>query len=438
MKKGLLFLLVALISLSTGWSQSKMDWFEDAKLGIFIHWGLYSVDGISESWAFYNEYLSHDDYMKQLGGFGAEKYDPAHWANLIAQSGAKYTVITSKHHEGFALWNSKFGNLNAVDHAKTRSDVLTPFVDAAKAEGLKLGLYFSLPDWSEETYTHFTKTKQRYKIQEDPKRWNTYLKLMNGQLGELAKKYNPDLWWFDGDWEHSAEEWGVEQIKLDLTSANPNVIFNSRLNGNGDYETPEIGIPVQRPEAPFWELCVTMNDSWGHQKNDTNYKTPLQVIDLLVDCISKGGNLLLDIGPKADGTIPKEQEHILQELGKWTAKHEKAIYGTRKGIPYDHFYGPTALSKDRQTLYLYVRDIPKDGKIVLKGISNRINSAHVVGQGSMLKQQTLCKVYWNKYPGITYIEIPEDTLDPYYTVIALNLDGEIDLFGRTTGAVEVN
>jgi alpha-L-fucosidase len=438
MQKKHLQLLLFFMALFPLQAQSKMDWFEDAKLGIFIHWGLYSVDGISESWAFYNGYLSHEDYLKQRHGFGAENYNPDQWADLIAQSGAKYTVITSKHHEGFALWKTKYGNLNAVKSAKAQRDVLTPFVKAVRAKGLQLGIYFSLPDWSYSDYTHFTNSKKRYQISDAPKRWDKYLKYMNGQLDELAKNYTPDLWWFDGDWEHSAEEWNVEGIKARLTKNNPQTIFNSRLNGNGDYETPEIGVPVSRPDAEHWELCVTMNDSWGYQENDTNYKTPLQVIDLLVDCISKGGNLLLDIGPKADGTIPVEQQHILKELGKWTSKHSSAIYGTRRGIPYEHFYGPTALSKDKKILYLYVRDIPKDGKIVLKGISNRINSAYVVGQGTLLQQQTLCKVYWNKYPGITYIEIPNDTLDPYYTVIALNLDGAIDLFGTETGAIEQN
>ena len=336
------------------------------------------------------------------------------------------------------MWNTKYGNLNAVEHAKAKRDVLTPFVNAVRDKGLQLGLYFSLPDWSHLNYTHHTKDKKRYTIANDPQRWKKYRKYMLGQLKELSKKYSPNLWWFDGDWEHSAEEWGVEEIKTLLTKNSPNVIFNSRLNGKGDYDTPEIGVPVYRPKAPYWELCVTMNDSWGYQKTDTNYKTPLQVMDLFVDCISKGGNLLLDIGPKADGTLPKEQQDLLKALGQWTKKHGSAIYGTRKGIPYDHFYGPTALSKDKKTLYLYVRDIPKDGKLVLKGISNRINVAYVVGEGSMLQQQTLCKVYWNRYPGITYIELPPESIDPYYTVVALKLDGEIDLFGSTTGAIEQN
>ncbi len=432
-----LFILIFLVAPRVQ-AQSKMEWFQDAKLGIFIHWGLYSVEGISESWAFYNGYLSHEDYLQQRNGFGAENYDPQAWVDLIAASGAKYTVITSKHHEGFALWDTKYGNLNAVEHAKAKRDVLTPFVNAVRDKGLQLGLYFSLPDWSHLNYTHHTKDKKRYTIANDPQRWKKYRKYMLGQLKELSKKYSPNLWWFDGDWEHSAEEWGVEEIKTLLTKNSANVIFNSRLNGKGDYDTPEIGVPVYRPKAPYWELCVTMNDSWGYQKTDTNYKTPLQVMDLFVDCISKGGNLLLDIGPKADGTLPKEQQDLLKALGQWTKKHSSAIYGTRKGIPYDHFYGPTALSKDKKTLYLYVRDIPKDGKLVLKGISNRINVAYVVGEGSMLQQQTLCKVYWNKYPGITYIELPPESIDPYYTVVALKLDGEIDLFGSTTGAIEQN
>jgi len=418
--------------------ESKMDWFEDAKLGIFIHWGIYSVNGISESWSFFNEYISYDDYMKQLDGFSAEKYNPNQWAKLIKESGAKYTVITSKHHDGFALWNSKSGGINSFSNSIAKKDVLSPFVKAVNKQGLKLGLYFSLPDWSYSDYTHHTTNIRRYNIENEPERWIKFQSYMFSQLGELSEKFNPDLWWFDGDWEHSAEEWGVDKIKTSLLSRNPNVIFNSRLNGNGDYETPEIGIPVLRPQARYWELCVTMNDSWGFQKNDNNYKTPMQVIDLFVDTLSKGGNLLLDIGPKSDGTIPDEQVEILRELGVWTKKHDKAIYETRRGISYDHFYGPTTLSKDKKTLFLYVRDFPKDGKIVLKGIKNKINRAYVVGNGTILENQTICKVYWNKYPGITYIEIPKDSIDKYYTTIAVVLDGEVDLYREKTGAIEQN
>ena len=416
----------------------KMEWFSEAKLGIFIHWGIYSVNGISESWSFFNGYISHSDYMKQLDGFGAEKYDAKEWANIIKESGAKYTVITTKHHDGFALWNSKYGKLNSLNSSKSKSDLLTPFVKEVRDRGLKLGLYYSLPDWSYEDYTFHTNKIKRYNIEDQPKRWGKFLKFRDNQLNELKKRYNPDLWWFDGDWEQNAKEWGSENLKKLLQKNSHNVIFNSRLNSYGDYETPEIGIPVYRPSSKYWELCMTINDSWGYQQNDTNYKSPMQIMDLFVDTLSKGGNLLLNISPKSDGTIPKQQKTVLKELGKWNKKHSSAIYSTKKGIPYDHFYGPTTLSKDEKTLFLYVRDIPKDNKIVLKGISNKINRAYVVGNGTVLNKQVLCKVYWNKYPGLTYIEIPKDTLDPYYTVVAIVLDGRIKLYNKETGAIELN
>ena len=419
-------------------SSKKMEWFSEAKLGIFIHWGIYSVNGISESWSFFNGYISHSDYMKQLNGFGAEKYNPNEWAKIIKESGAKYTVITTKHHDGFALWDSKFGELNSLVSSKSKSDLLTPFVKAIRKKDLKLGLYYSLPDWSYEDYTNHTNTIKRYDIKDEPKRWEKFLKFRDNQLNELKKRFSPDLWWFDGDWEQNAESWKSISLKKELQKNSPNVIFNSRLNNYGDYETPEIGIPVYRPSSKYWELCMTINDSWGYQQNDTNYKSPMQIIDLFVDTLSKGGNLLLNIGPKPDGTIPEQEKIVLEELGKWNKKHSSAVYLTKKGIPYDHFYGPTTLSKDEKTLFLYVRDIPKDNKIVLKGISNKINRAYVVGNGTVLNKQILCKVYWNEYPGLTYIEIPKETLDPYYTVLALVLDGPIKLYNSETGAIELN
>ena len=164
----------------------------------------------------------------------------------------------------------------------------------------------------------------------------------------------------------------------------------------------------------------------------------MQLIDVFVDCISKGGNLLLNISPKADGSIPDLQQERLRTLGKWVKKHKKAVYETQRGIPYEHFYGPTALSKDRQTLFLYVRDYPKDGNIVIKGISNTIHRAYVVGNGTILNQQKITQVYWNKYPGITYLQLPKSAIDSYYTVVALVLDGPIRLYQETSGAIEAN
>lgn len=338
--------------------EEKMEWFDDAKLGIFIHWGIYSVDGISESWAFFNNYINHANYLKQLDGFTAAQYDPKEWVSLIKDSGAKYTVITSKHHDGISLWDSKQDKaITTKNNAAAKKDVLTPFISEVKKSGLKTGIYYSLPDWSHPYYDIVTRTQKRYDLKNEPKRWSDFVTYYQGQLTELSKQYKPDLLWFDGDWEHSAEEWKADKTMNLLRSYNPNIIVNSRLNHHGDYATPEQGIPVKRPQDRYWELCYTMNDSWGYQHFDTHYKTPNMIVRTLVDCISMGGNLLLDIGPKADGTIPAEQVAILKELGRWTNLHKEAIYGTRAGLDNKFTLEKTAFSKDGKTLFVYLDNV---------------------------------------------------------------------------------
>lgn len=397
---------------------NRMQWFADAKLGIFIHWGIYAVNGIDESWSFFNGYISHEDYMKQMEGFKAKKYNAEAWAQLFKECGAKYAVLTSKHHDGVALWPSTCNELHF------NKNYVGSFMDAIRNEGMKAGLYFSLLDWSNPDYPNFTREQKRY--EEDPLRWDSFVDFNFCQINEILQNYNPDLWWFDGDWEQSAEDWHAPVIRERILAHNPRAIINSRLQGYGDYATPEQGLPLNRPEEKYWELCMTMNDSWGYQHNDKNYKTPNQVIRILVDCISMGGNLLLDVGPKADGSIPDEQVHILKELGRWTSKHAEAIYGTHAGIPANYFYGPSSLSPDRKTLYLYLNGTP-GGPIMLKGLKNKINRIWVVGNGTKLNYDIKMKQYWSAVPGIVYIDVPEAVLDEQVTVIAVLLDGEIQL-----------
>ena len=415
--------------------EKRMQWFEDAKLGIFIHWGIYSVNGIDESWSFFNDYISYDDYMKQLDGFTAKNYDPAAWAKLISESGAKYSVLTTKHHDGVALWDTHCGDLSVVKKTPAGKDLVTPFVKELRKNDLKVGLYYSLLDWSHPDYPNKTREIKRY--ENDSVKWNRFVDFNFCQLEELSKQFKPDLYWFDGDWEQSAEKWKAKELSGKLRDWNKNVILNSRIQGYGDYSTPEQGLPVTRPASRYWELCMTMNDSWGYQHNDHNYKTPNQVIRILVDCINKGGNLLLDIGPKADGTIPEEQVNILKELGRWTNKHAEAIYGTRAGIPYEHYYGPTATNKDGNILYLYVPHKP-NGSLVLKGIKNKINRMWVVGNGTKLNWDVKMKQYWSAVPGIVYIDVPEKVLDPQVTVIAVLLDGKVDLYRESGQVIESN
>jgi alpha-L-fucosidase len=408
----------------------KMEWFTDAKLGIFIHWGIYSVNGISESWAFFNNYINHDNYMKQLDGFNAASYQPEEWVKLIKESGAKYSVITTKHHDGISLWDTKAPNATTtIKHSAAKKDLISPFVKALKASGLKTGLYFSLPDWSYPDYDVFTREHKRYKLTEEPKRWNKYLSYYHKQLDELSANFKPDLLWFDGDWEHSGEEWQAQKVLKGLRSYNPNIIINSRLNGHGDYETPEQGIPVVRPAGDYWELCYTMNDSWGYQPYDYKYKSPNMIVRTLVDCISMGGNLLLDIGPKPDGTLPEQQVKVLKGLARWTQKHGEAIYGTRAGIPAGHFDGKTSLSKDHKTLYLYADWAPYDGILYLKGIQSKVKSAKVVGNNN--------NVVLSKNGNDLTLKISENSVDADVTVLALQFDEPLKLEKQTSVSVNL-
>jgi alpha-L-fucosidase len=415
-------------------TDARMQWFADAKFGVFIHWGIYAVDGIDESWSFFDGYISHDDYMQQLGGFTAKNYHPQAWADLIKLSGARYAVLTAKHHDGVALWDSAQG-INVVRNTPARRDLVKPFVDALRKDGLKVGLYYSLIDWSYPDYPGFTKTQTRYT--NDPVRWKRFVDYYQGQLREISQRYNPDLYWFDGDWEHTAAEWHATEAEQIIRARNPLAIVNSRLAGHGDYATPEQGVPIVPPPDKYWELCMTMNDSWGYQPHDHNYKTPNQLIRILVDTISMGGNLLLDIGPRADGSIPEQEVTALREIGRWTTKHQEAIYGTEAGIPKDYYYGASTLSKDRTTLYLFV-DGKSNGPLLVKGLMNKVLHVRVVGNGTTLATSVVGKQYWSKVPGLLYIDVPADTLDPQVTVLALQLDGPVRLFSEEVKPITSN
>ena len=404
----------------------KMQWFGDAKLGIFIHAGIYAVDGIDESWSFHNKKISYTDYMKQLQGFTLRKYDPASWADLIKESGARYAVITTKHHDGVAMYATKQNNLSIVKATPAKQDMIKPFFEELRKRGIKCGAYFSLIDWSDHNYPGFLKDSSRYKVSEDYDRWNRFRSFFQGQIKEISTLFNPDLWWFDGDWEHSAEEWDSQKVRSIILSHNPNSIINGRLQGFGDYETPEQNFPVSRPAFNWWELCMTTNDNWGFH-NDNNWKTPYEVITIFVDAVSNGGNLLLDIGPKEDGTIPQEQVQILKELGAWNKKHGEAIFNTLGGMPQGHFYGPTTISKDSSTLYLFLHG-KQSGSIMIKGLKNKIDEITVVGTGTKLQSKVVGKISWSPVPGLVYIDVPSSVADKYVTVIKVKLDGTLSLY----------
>ncbi|MFZ5939523.1 MAG: alpha-L-fucosidase [Bacteroidota bacterium] len=452
MKKSVLLLMSILLSctspeagVNTPADAAKMQWFRDAKLGIFIHYGIYAVNGTVESWPIHNNQIPYEEYMAQAKGFTASKFDADAWADLFAEAGAKYVVLTSKHHDGFALWDTRFNELSSVKGAPAKRDIITPYAEALRKKGLKVGVYFSHLDWSNPDYaTVFSAGDPEHKDtnkwdfpesgREDPERWEEFIRFRNGQIMEVQELVHPDLWWFDGDWTRTAEQWKMKELREMLLAANPEAILNARMQGYGDYLTPEQGVPISGPDGN-WELCMTINDSWGYRQSDTNQKTVDYIIHVFAECIGQGGNLLLDAGPMEDGTFTPEQVGILRELGRWTKKHAEAIYGTVRGIPYGHFYGPTTLSKDRKTLYCYQFDDPKTA-VAIKGIKNKINRIRVVGSEQELKYTLNGGAAWMGIPPVVLVDLPAELCDEKTTVIAVDLDSPLNLYEGQGGADE--
>ena len=420
-------------------ARHELKCFQDAKLGIFIHWGIYSVNGTDESWAFYNKKMPYAEYMKQLGGFTAGNYDPMAWADLIARSGAKYAVITTKHHDGVALWPtmtapglppyaSPVTQALSTEHlTPAKRGLIEPLYSELRKHKIRCGAYYSLIDWSEWTYPAFTKDSTRYAIKDEPARWAQFKNYYQGQINEIATQLNPDLWWFDGDWEHSAEEWQAMKVRQMILKANPRAIINGRLQGFGDYATPEQNIPIETPKAPAWELCMTLGEQWGWQPYDTNYKSTHDLIHIFADVIGHGGNLLLGIGPKEDGTFTPGQVSRLADLGRWTSKHAEAIYGARAGLPNGHFFGPSTLSADSTTLYLFLPH-GVGGSAEIKGLDNKILSVEVLGRSMPLQHRVVGKISWSKVPGLVFIDLKEGFDDPWMTVLKVKLDGPVRLY----------
>lgn len=424
------------------------EWFKKAKLGIFIHYGIYAVGDVSESWSFHNGNISYEDYMKQCEGFTASNYDPKAWAELFKKAGAQYVVMTSKHHDGVALFDTKYSDLSVVKKTPAGKDLVKGYTEAVREAGMKVGIYFSLIDWSDPRYRSVYPEGEDPKDHlkdvfatpaggpEDPEKWEEFLKFNNDQLHELMTNYGKiDLLWFDGDWERSAKQWKAKEFKAYLESMNPEVIVNSRLQGYGDYETPEQGIPLRGPEG-VWEFCTTINTSWGYRPSDNDYKTSKQVIRMFCDCLTLGGKMLLDVGPKEDGTLDERQVKILEDLGTFIHDNEEAIYETEKGISYDHFLGGSTLSADKKVLYLFVYDKPSEN-LCVKGIKTPVKKVSVLHTGENLSFSYTGSLPWSGIPGTLWIRADQMKEHPLVTVLKVELDGEIT-FNAGHGEVVTN
>lgn len=428
----------------------KQPWFSEAKLGIFIHYGLYAVKGIHESWSIYKGEISYEDYMQQCEDFTASQYDPEAWAELFAEAGARYAVLTTKHHDGMALWDTDASHLNVVEQTPAGRDLVKPYCEALRKQGIKVGLYFSHLDWSHPDFATMlapppnTPPVEERNALADPlreedvsqERWENFLRFHRAQLKELCERFDPELFWFDGHWGRSKEQWRMAELREQLHTWAPGVVLNSRMCGYGDYETPEQGIPITRPDGD-WEFCMTINDSWGYQHQDNNYKSLERLVEIFCECLSMGGNLLLNVGPREDGTIPEPQVERLKGLGAWIRRHEEAVYSTQAGLPQGHYHGASSLSRDRKTLYLYLPGDPR-GEIMVKGIHNPILSARTLGTGASLQYEVNGGAPWIDIPGITYIHVPSEVLDEVVTVVALEFEEPLQIYQGSGQAIEAN
>jgi alpha-L-fucosidase len=412
------------------------EWFRKAKLGIFIHYGIYAVGDVSESWSFHNGNISYEDYMKQCEGFTASRYSPDKWAELFKKAGAQYAVMTSKHHDGVALFDTKYSELSVVKKTPAARDLVKEYIDAMSGAGLKVGIYYSLIDWSDPRYRSIypegmTKEECRKDIygspaggEEDYGKWEEFLEFNQNQLSELMTGYKTvDLLWFDGDWERSAGQWRMPEFREYLHTLNPNVVLNSRMQGYGDYQTPEQGIPLHGPDGE-WEFCTTINDSWGYRPSDNDYKTSGQIVRMFCDCITLGGRMLLDVGPKEDGTLDERQEKVLLDLGNWIHDHEEAVYETGKGLSYQQFLGGSTLSADKKTIYLFVYDKPVE-TLCVKGIKTPVKRVTVLHSREELKFTYTGALPWSGIPGTLWIWAGDMQTHPFATVLRVELEGEI-------------
>ncbi|MBV6434654.1 MAG: hypothetical protein IANPNBLG_04927 [Bryobacteraceae bacterium] len=404
-------------------SPDRTQWFRDAKFGMFIHWGAYSVIGRHE-WSrerFHIPQAQYDEYVRR---FNPVNFDPDAWVALAQNAGARYMVITSKHHDGFSIYRSKVSGYD-MEITPYPGDPLKMLSQAAARRGMRLGFYHSIMDWHNPDYV----PKRSWEVKEPDKGGNLdrYIDFMKEQLRELLTGYGDvAVLWFDGEWEHSTAAMRSDEIYDFIRQTSPKTLINDRLfkrepGNRGDFGTPEQFVPATGMKDPsgkpiLWESCVTINtESWGYNKYETEFKTPRDLIRMLIEVVSKGGNLLLNVGPMPDGRIQNEFVTRLNAMGDWMAVNSEAIYGTTAS-PFARlpFFG-RATVKDN-VLYLHVFQWPADRRLRAPGLKNLVQSARLLGaRGGPLRTS-------REGNGVV-VELPAEAPDEVASVVALTLDG---------------
>jgi alpha-L-fucosidase len=350
--------------------QDRLKWFTEARYGMFIHWGVYAIPARGE-WVRTKEEISDKEYYKYLDIFNPYDLNPKKWAELARISVMKYAVLTTKYHDGFCLFDSNYTDFKSVN-TKCKKDLVKEYVEAFRAAGLKVGFYYSLLDWNHPEYPIYGLHPLRNcaDCKERQRDFNKYLEYMHNQVVELMTNYGKiDILWLDFSYgEMSGEKWKATELVKKIRQLQPHIIINNRLGADlhsetpvayvGDFEGPEQYIPessitnTSGKNIP-WEACITLNNNWGYHSLDNDYKSAKDVIHTLVNCVSKNGNLLINVGPDARGNIPAKAQQILFEVGQWLQINGEAIYGCgaapfekpewgrytmRDNILYDHIY----------------------------------------------------------------------------------------------------
>ena len=393
--------------------EERMKWFHQARFGMFIHWGLYSIPARGE-WVMFLERIPAEEYAELAKKFNPKKFDADAWASLAKEAGAKYMVLTTRHHDGFCLFDSKVSDFTSVKTAAKR-DFVAEYVKAVRKAGLKVGFYYSLLDWRFPGY-HDPEGK--------PKSAKAMIKQAHDQVKELLTNYGKiDIMWFDGGWtpglpkEDQAEFWRAEELLATIRKLQPHIIINNRSGLAGDLDTPEQHVTASEA-GRAWESCMTMGDScgWGYIHDNPNFKTVTQLIQHLVTAASAEGNYLLNVGPKPDGTIRKEEVTRLRAIGKWLAVNGESIYGSER-CPFGA--GIVGLSTAKgNNAYIHVFRWPRQAEVTVSGVKNKIKSAKVLGTNQKAEVATgsNCRTFLKG--------LPKTPPDPYDTVIKLALEGK--------------
>ena len=381
--------------------EQRMKWWHDARFGMFIHWGLYSVAGRHE-WVMENEAIPVAEYEQLAKRFTPQPNAARAWAKLARQAGQKYMVMTTKHHEGFCLFDTKLTNYSAPKQACGR-DLVKEYVEAARAEGLRVGFYYSLMDWHHPDGA---------RCAGDEAARRRFVDYIHGQVRELCTNYGKlDILWYDVNWPLKPEGWEAAQMNAMVRKLQPGIIINNRTGLAEDFATPE-----QRIEAAdrAWEACMTMNGSWGYQRADDDWKSSKTVVRNLITCARDGGNYLLNIGPKPDGSIPEESVRILTAVGKWMEKNGNTIYTAEPCQVKRSSYA--LFTRKGNTLYMHVHYWPGDD-VAISGLKAQVKSARLHASGKAVKFDQ--DRFRTRFTGL-----PASAPDDPVTTIAIECDSE--------------